>query len=110
MKDLELILSISGTVFGLLVTTITFFVKFIKSAKAKKAAENLIKIGDAVIPYIEQAEKFTHYSGPEKKEYVVTKANQFALDNGIKFNPKSVSEKIEELVALTKQVNTHKVF
>ena len=105
MKNIEIIISISGTALGFLITALTFIAKFIKSAKAKKAAENLIKIGSAVIPYIEQAEKYANYSGTEKKEYVLTKANQFAINQGIAFDAVSVGNKIEELVRLTKQVN-----
>ncbi|MDE6677254.1 MAG: hypothetical protein K2K12_06065 [Clostridia bacterium] len=106
MENLELILSIAGTALGLLVTTITFLSKFIRNTKAKLALENVVKIGNAIIPYIEEAEKFTHYSGEEKKQFVITKANQFAIKNNIAFDEKAVSIKIEELVSLTKQVNT----
>jgi len=105
MENLGIILSFIGTALGLLVTAVTFIMKFINSAKAKKGAENIIKIGNAVIPYIEQAEKFINYSGTEKKEFVMTKANQFALTQGICFDAKAVSERVEELVKLTKQVN-----
>lgn len=106
LKDLEIMLSLAGTALGLLITVLTFVVKFIKSAKAKKFAEQTIEIGNAVLPFIKEAEKFTAFSGAEKKAYVMTKANQFALENGINFNETQVSEKIEELVTLTKQVNT----
>ena len=105
MKDMEIILSISGTALGFLATAVTFMLKFIKNAKEKRACEQVIKISSAVIPYIEQAESFAHYSGAEKKEYVMTKANQFAITHGITFNAKLVSQKIEELVKLTKEVN-----
>ena len=105
MKDIEIIISIAGTALGFMVTAATFLAKFVKSARAKRAAENLIKIGNAVIPYIEQAEKFANYSGAEKKEYVLTKANQFAINQGIDFDLESVGNKIEELVKLTKSVN-----
>ena len=105
MKEIEIIISIAGTALGFMVTAATFLAKFVKSAKAKRAAENLIKIGNAVIPYIEQAEKFANYNGAEKKEYVLTKANQFAINQGIDFDLESVGNKIEELVKLTKQVN-----
>lgn len=108
MENLEIILSAAGTALGLLVTTLTFLTKFIRSAKAKKAAEQAIEIANAVLPYIEEAEKLIHYSGEEKKEYVMTKANQFAIDNGIAFDAEDVSAKIEELIGLTKQVNISK--
>ena len=88
-----------------MVTTVTFISKFVTNAKAKKAMENIVKIGNAVIPYIREAEAFAHYSGEEKKQFVMTKANRFAIDNDLEFDEQAVSDKIEELVALTKQVN-----
>lgn len=105
MENIEIIISIASAALGLLITTVTFLSKFVTNAKAKKAMENIVKIGNAVIPYIEEAETFVHYSGEEKKQYVLTKANMFAIENKIKFNEQAVSEKIEELVTLTKQVN-----
>jgi hypothetical protein len=102
---MEVILSMAGTIAGLLVSTLTFLFKFIKNAKAKQAAEQICKIGNAIIPCIEQAETFAGYSGTEKKEFVLTKANQFAIENGIPFDTETVAEKIEELVNLTKAVN-----
>lgn len=108
MENLEIILSAAGTALGLLVTTVTFLAKFIKNAKAKKVAENIVDISNALIGYIEEAETFLNYSGEEKKQYVMTKANQFAIESGIKFDAETVSAKIEELVGMTKQVNTNK--
>lgn len=105
MENLEIILSVAGAALGLLVTAVTFLLKFIKSAKAKKIAEQTIKISNAVLPYIKQAESFLHYSGQEKKEFVLTKANQFAIEQKVKFDTNLVSDKIEELVKLTKDVN-----
>lgn len=105
MENLEIILSVAGAALGLLVTTVTFLTKFITNAKAKKAAENIIAIGNAMIPYIEQAETFVNFSGEEKKEYVLTKANRYSLEHGIAFDENAVSEKIEELIDLTKRVN-----
>ena len=79
--------------------------KFLKKSNAKKAAEQVIEICNAILPYIEQAEKFVHYTGEEKKEYVMTKANQYALEHGIKFDAEYVGGKVEELISLTKEVN-----
>ncbi len=107
MENLNIIISMAGTALGLLVTTITFLSKFIKSAKAKKITENLASIGSIILPYIEEAETFLHFSGEEKKQFVMTKANQYAIENGIKFDSIAVSAKIEELVSLTKKVNTN---
>ena len=105
MENLEVILSLCGTIFGLIITVCTFIVKTVNNAKAKRIAEQAIKISNAVLPFIKEAEKFTAYTGAEKKAYVMTKANQFALVHHIPFSEEQVSEKIEELVTLTRQVN-----
>lgn len=105
MEKIEILLSIAATAVGLAITTITFLSKFIKSARAKKVAENVVKIGNILLPYIEQAEKFVSFTGEEKKAYVMTKANQFAIENGIKFEAEKTSAKIDEIVALCKEVN-----
>ena len=105
MENLELILSLAGTGVGLLITLLTFIVKYCRSSKARKMAEQAIEVANAVLPYIEQAEKFVNFSGEEKKEYVMTKANQYAIQNNIKFDSAAVSQKVEELITLTKQVN-----
>lgn len=109
MKNLEIILSLCGTIIGLLITVFTFLLKTVSSVRAKRVAEQAISIGNAVLPYIREAEKFTGLSGAEKKAYVMTKVSQFAMDNCIPFDSIQVSAKIEELVELTKQVNFKKV-
>lgn len=105
MENFELIVSLAGTALGLLITAATFIGKFAKSSKAKKVAEQTIEICNAILPYIERAESFVNYSGEEKKEYVMTKANQYAMEKGIKFDEKYISEKVEELIGFTKEVN-----
>ncbi|MCL2061025.1 MAG: hypothetical protein FWH03_00155 [Firmicutes bacterium] len=105
MEKLEVILSLTATAVGLLAAAITFIFKFYKSVKEKRLAEHTIKIGDAVLPYIKQAETFSQYSGQEKKEFVMTKANQYAIEQGMPFNAALVGGKVEELVKLTKEVN-----
>ena len=105
MENLELIMSLAGVCIGLIVTVATLVAKYAKSAKARQAAEQTIKICNAIVPYIEQAEGFLHYSGEEKKEYVMTKANRYAIENNIAFDEDEISEKVEELIALSKEVN-----
>lgn len=105
MEDLELYLSIAATTFGLLISTLTFLTKFIKNAKAKKTLENLMRISQEIIPYIEEAESFLNYSGVEKKAYVMTKVTQLAISNKMKFDHEAISKTVDELVRLTKEVN-----
>lgn len=105
MEKLELIISLISALLAAVVTAATFIAKFAKSVKAKKIAEQTIEICNAILPFVEQAETFSHYSGEEKKQFVMTKANRYALCRGLKFDEQLVGEKVEELVALTKNVN-----
>jgi len=105
MENLHIILSLSGSTLGLLVTTLTVLYRLIKSSKARKHAEQAIQISNAVLPFIREAEHFKDFDSIEKKVYVMTKANQFAIRNKIFFNEEKVGERVDELVDLTKCVN-----
>lgn len=108
MEHLEWILSIAGTVLSLVILCVSFLIKLIQSVRARKREQGQTTLLDAVAPLMEIAENFTNYSGEEKKEYVITKVNQFAFENGINFDLHAVSNKIEELIALSKNVNSNK--
>jgi len=64
-----------------------------------------LQIATAVLPFICEAEKLSHFTGLEKKAYVMMRASQFAKLNKIRFNEIQVSSRIEELVELTRHVN-----
>ena len=51
---------------------------------------------------------FNNYLGNEKKEYVITKLNQFAIENNIDFDKEKLDERIEKLIKLSKNVNYKK--
>ena len=106
---LELFISLAGTVVSLIVTTITFFAKYLKNKKAKIIAENVVEIGNAILPLISQAEKLVNYTGEEKKEYVMTLIRQYAFNKNLTFDYQEVSDKVDELVSLTKEVNVKEV-
>ena len=105
MENLELILSLAGTALSLFIACMIFIAKLIRGYITKKKLKNSYVLLDAVAPLMEIAETFTNYSGEEKKEYVMTKVNQFAIENGITFNADAVTAKIEELIQLSKNVN-----
>lgn len=105
MENLELILSLAGTALSLFIACVIFIAKLIRGYITKKKLKNSYVLLDAVAPLMEIAETFTNYSGEEKKEYVMTKVNQFAIENGITFNADAVTAKIEELIQLSKNVN-----
>lgn len=94
-----------------LVYVIVFTITIIKYIKAKKSAKTTQAIAEAreelklgINSLIQQAEKFIHFKGEEKKNYVMTRAIQLA--NGLMSN-EELDNYIEEQVALTNTVNKH---
>lgn len=108
LDKVELFLSFLVTVFGLLISTFTFLLKSVKNGKAKQIAQQILNVTEAMIPYIEQAEKFLNYSGEEKKAYVITRIKEYAIENKIKIDNDFIDKKIEEFVELTNKVNALK--
>lgn len=50
--------------------------------------------------------KLINYPSDPYAIHVMTKVNQFAIENGIRFDSQAVSNKIEELIGLSKNVNS----
>ncbi|MDE6586411.1 MAG: hypothetical protein K2K80_07015 [Clostridia bacterium] len=107
MENLELLLSLIGTAVSFLIATVVFIVKFVRSIRTRKMIASESDLLDAVIPLIELAEKYKNYSGEEKKEFVLTKLNQFAIENKISFDSDAIVKRIEELIILSKNVNVN---
>lgn len=105
MENLEVILSLAGTILSLLAASVTFFVKLIRSVRARVKEKGETALLEVVAPLVEMAEELETCSGAEKKEYVLTKVKEYAKENGIEFDAEKVSEKIEALVKFSKQVN-----
>lgn len=99
------VLKYAGYAITALAGLLTFLIPFVKSAKAKKALETAKKIAESVQPCIVEAEAFVNYTGEEKKAYVMTKANNFAIANGLEFDADKISTLIDNIVELTKKVN-----
>lgn len=106
LKNIEVILSMIAPALTLLCTTLVFLKGKIKNKRMKNILENASKITSQIIPLIEQAEEFVNYSGEEKKEYVLTKLERYAINNKLKFDKEEISNKIEELITMSKQVNS----
>lgn len=105
MENFELIITLAGTALSLLITCVVFIIRLIKTWRDKKTFLDDLILQEAITPLMELAEKYLNYSGDEKKQFVLTKLNQFALENKIKFNAELISNKIEQLIELSKQVN-----
>lgn len=105
MSQIEEIITIITAALGLIITITGFLIPLVKSTKAKKSLIAVNKLTGTLQNMVIEAEKFVNYSGEEKKQYVMTKAYKYAVENKIPYDENAVSEKIEDLVALSKQVN-----
>lgn len=95
---------------------IAFLLPYIKSKKGKQNAENTIKaltsmemLCNNIQAFVIKAEKFKNYSGQEKKEWVMTQLKTIAFQKNIEFAEDVISEKVEEVVKTTNEVNIDKV-
>lgn len=109
-EDFKLLVSFAATGIGLISALLVFMQKFFKNSKLNKTLKKSSQILNEIIPIIAEAEKFSNYSGKEKKEYVMTKLNQYAINNKMIFNEEIISNKIEDLINLSKNVNSKKTF
>ena len=108
MENIEYILSLAGAVLSTLAALVTMGIRFLKAMKELKERAGEEEIGKKLPELISEAEGKEGYSGKEKKGYVMDKIAEYAEEAGIEADLQYVSEKIEELVELSKQVNVNK--
>lgn len=105
MENLEQIITIASAGVGLLATITGFLIPLVKNVKAKNKLMALNQLSTLLKSLIVEAEQFVNFTGEEKKEYVLTKANRYALENKIPFDESTIDEEIEKMVKLSKNVN-----
>ena len=105
LENIELFLSVIGAFLSLVVAIIICAIKFMKTIKSTQSLKDVSDILDAVGPIMEIAESFVNYTGAEKKNFVLTQVEQLASENGITIDASIVSDKIEELIQLSKKIN-----
>ena len=105
MEKVEYIFSLVGTVLSFLVALLTLVLKFMKVLKDKSITEDREKLVEKLLELIVEAEGMIDYSGKEKKAYVMEKILEFASGKDIEADLEFISEEIEKLVELSKQVN-----
>lgn len=105
---------LTWVIFGLsfLSGLVSILIPYLKTAKAKKNAECVVKaltgmevIINSIQPLVIRAEQFRNFSGAEKKEWVMTQLRIIALEKNLIVDEKLVSDKVEEIVATTNKVN-----
>lgn len=113
MENLAQIISLASAGLGLLATTITFLIKFIKAFKDKKSSEayNLLQtfVKEAV-QKVEEIKTSTNGNLPSdyKKQSAMDKVEALCARAKIPFDETQVDVMIEDIVALTKVVNAKK--
>ena len=105
MEKLEYIFSFVGTVLSFLVALLTLVLKLMKVLKDKSITEDREKLVEKLLELVVEAEGMLDYSGKEKKAYVMEKVSEFASREDIEADLEFVSDEIEKLVELSKQVN-----
>lgn len=105
MENLEQMITVVSAGLGLIATVTGFLIPLVKNVKAKNRLTALNQLSTLLKSLIVEAEKFSNFTGEEKKEYVMTKANRYALENNIPFDESTVGDEIEKLIDLSKNVN-----
>ena len=122
LQTIYIIIAIVSTLIG---TTIPAIIAFIKSVKKHRAAKTVAEqeaakneMMTAVNSFIASAERMYkgvdkimkaqgQSTGALKKDSVMTQLQSFALSNGYEFDKEYWSKTVDEIVALTKQVNSN---
>ena len=105
MENIKEIITIASACLGLIATATGFLIPLVKNVKAKNKLTALNKLSTTLQAFIVDAETFTNFTGAEKKEYVMTKANRYAIENKIPYDEQAISDKVEEIVAVSTEVN-----
>lgn len=109
-ETLELVIKIVPSVCAG-ITAVLSFILGIRKGKYK----NLFKgenakhfVMDILLEAMTTVENFANYTGEEKKEYVMTKVNQYCIENKIEYDAELTETNIEKMIEFSKGVNSGK--
>lgn len=88
---------------------ISNIVTFFKTGKWKKMfkKENIkLSTLDVLMQFMKEVEQFKDFSSEEKKQFVITKFNQYCIDKGYEFIAELTDENVEKLIEFSKAVNS----
>src|SRR5690554_5759176 len=105
LEELLEIKEMIAIIISLVIGIVVLIRKLINALKLKSRLKNQISLDAVTLALVSEAEKFSSYSGEEKKEWVKTKVNQYAIINNIVFDEGVVDGVIENLIDLSKKVN-----
>lgn len=104
-ETLKLILTAVGLGLALISSILVAIAKNSKSVKVAKKATNLLSVITAVQTFVSQAESIVGFTGVNKKEWVMTKVNQYCISKGIAYDNDEVDKLVEQFIDFSKQVN-----
>ena len=90
---------------GFLLFLIGFIIALVKAVKEKNLEKVQNILTSAAKEAVTYAEKIPGISGETKKTIAMTKMNQTFIDNNVQYDESAASDAIEDVIALSKQVN-----
>lgn len=105
LAETERLIGILSGVLGILLTAIGFGIKLGRMAKERNLEKWENFFNEQAKLFVVLAEDIKNFEGKDKKEWVLTKINQAAIDAKIPFNEALVDTIIEKVVDITKKVN-----
>lgn len=102
---LEILEEYSITLLSIGLSLMIVLFKNVKSKRLRRIANKLIVFSKITQELVIQAEEFIHFKGAEKKEWVKTKINQYAIDHKLPYDEHEIDNMIEEFIHVSKNVN-----
>lgn len=106
VRTIEIILYVLSGAFGLATAIAGIFAG--KRGKGENTEKGKHTAFDYLCQVMSEVEKYKHFTGAEKHDYVMTKVNQFCIDNKLKFDAELTAENIEKMINFSKEVNNGK--
>jgi hypothetical protein len=103
VKTIEIIWYVISGLLGLATAIAGIFAG--KNGKGENTEKGKHVVYDYLCQVMCEVEKFPHFTGAEKRDYAMTKVNQFCIDNKLKFDPELTAENIEKMINFSKEVN-----
>lgn len=93
-----------------LATTILAILAGIKGGKWKTLFKSVSAVNDKtklLMQYMTEAETHNAYTGEDKLQYVLSKYAMYCVNNNIKYIEEDVTNEVNDLVKLTKEINSN---
>lgn len=110
MDNVTALVSTLSAIVGLIITAVTFLIKFITAVKAKNISEaaRLLQIGaEEAVRFVETVKSKANgeLDSQTKLTMALTRINQYCIDNNIEYNENQAIKLVEEAIKFSKEVN-----